>query len=140
MKRLTYLFAATFLSLAVSGIASAACTLTNLDGAWRVYSPGGPPFGWVKCTIEVNSGQVAPNRVCEDGAGDLWLTTGGELSMNDVCRVSGYVDTQFGRVTLVHTFLESNLNQVWMGVIQLEADGNDYFFNGIRGLPTGGVQ
>ena len=140
MKKLGYLLAGACVFLAVSGTASGDCSLSNLDGAWRVYSPGESAFGWLKCTVEVDSGQVLANRVCENELGESWLTTGGQLSMNDVCRVSGYIDTQAGRVTLVHSFLEANLNQVWMGVVQLEEDGTHYVFNGIRGLSTGGVQ
>jgi hypothetical protein len=138
MKRLTSLFTAAFVFLAVSGAGNAGCLLSNLNGAWRIYSPGGSPFGWVKCTIEVQDGQVLANRVCESGIGEKWLTIGGQVSMNEVCRVSGYFDTQIGRAVLVHSFLESNLNQVWVGI--LEQDGESYYFTGIRGLPTGGVQ
>ncbi len=129
------------LSITVSGAVDASCLLSDLDGAWRVYAWGGSGT-WSKCTIEVagGTGQIAPNRVCEDGDGNFYLTTGGQLYINDVCRVSGFVDTQVGRITIRHSFLEANLNQIWTGVAVVDADGSNLMFTGVRGLSTGGYQ
>ncbi|MGA7979114.1 MAG: CAP domain-containing protein [Chromatiaceae bacterium] len=130
--------AATFCLYAIAGSdAIGSCVLPDLNGAWRVYAQGGPAL-WTKCTVEVveGIGKVASDRVCEDGKGNSYLTTGGQLSINDVCRVSGFVDTQAGRITIRHSFLEANSNGVWTGIAISDADGSNLMFTAVRGLPS----
>lgn len=125
-----------------SGGAYASCLLSNLDGAWRMYLWSGPGAAaiWTKCTVEVGggTGQVLTNRVCENAAGTTFLTMGGQLSINNVCRVGGSITTEAGTITIRHSFLEANLNQIWTGVAT-NVDGVDSMFTGVRGLSTGGV-
>jgi hypothetical protein len=137
MKRFAFLLlAGSSLILAAGGV-RAACQLSSLDGAWRIYAQGGPAQ-WTKCTVEIagGTGTVAANRVCEDGSGNSYLTTGGQLSINSVCRIGGFIDTQAGRITIVHSFLDANSNQVWTGIAAFEADGSTLMFNGVRGLSS----
>ena len=113
----------------------ASCLPSDLDGAWRIYAVGGPAH-WTKCTVDVvgGTGSITANRVCEDGLGNSYLTTGGQLAINSVCRASGFVDTQAGRITIIHAFLEANRKEVWTGVAIAESDGSNLMFSGVRGL------
>jgi len=137
MKRFALLVLTGWGLMLASGALRAACQLSSLDGAWRIFAQGGPAQ-WVKCTVEVagGTGIVAVDRVCEDGSGNSYLTTGGQLSINSVCRVGGFVDTQAGRITILHSFLEAKSNQVWTGIAAFEADGSNLMFTGVRGLSS----
>jgi uncharacterized protein YkwD len=137
MKRFTFLLLAGCSLLLAAGGARAACQLSSLDGAWRIYAQGGPAQ-WMTCMVEIagGTGTVAANRVCEDGSGNSYLTTGGQLSINRVCRIGGFVDTQAGRITIIHSFLDAHSNQVWTGIAAFEADGSTLMFNGVRGLSS----
>ena len=142
MKKWAYLITTCCLLVTASGGANAFCFLEDLNGAWRFYAWAGIDRTftrklWTKCTIEVvgGTGLVEPDRVCENNDGIPFLTTGGELFINSACRVSGFVDTELGRIRIIHSFLESDDKTVWTGIATEVFRGADATFTAVKGVP-----
>jgi hypothetical protein len=112
----------------------AACTQAHLTGTWRLYAfgaeaPDDVPF-WAFCTIRVLAGgAIQSGTVCTYDDESTETVTGGQLTVNNGCVVTGTFIGD-GVTTIRHATLDRG-KRVLMGVAKSD-DGGFAMFTGAK--------
>jgi len=114
MKRLAAFFSCCAAISLFASIAQAECLQSDATGKWRVYSNYGG--SWSRGSAVVNSsGGVLAGVNFSDSDGNTIATTGGKLTVQSTCKVTGYI--------LFEGNYKVTITEAWLGRDKIYVNG-----------------